>query len=458
MQRDERQRRALYDKDGVFIDPDGLLGSVRARGVINPIIVNREFVLVAGERRLEASRCAQRADIPVRFVEDLSETEAKIIELEENIKRADLPWRDEVNAVATLHKLYKDAKPDHTISDTVRELGYSQVAECLRVARDINSPRISSATSCRQAYNTLTRLDERGTADAINDIIDAGAAVFGGTAPVGAENATHASDGASGITGTAGPNAHHGAAPGQPAYTIPPAAPSDSIIHETFEAWAEQYTGPSFNFIHCDFPYGISVFAGPQSGKQSQIIYDDSREAYEHLIEVLCKHLPRLMAHSAHFMFWLTADIETQAKTLLTFRRLAPSLLFWPKPLIWHKTDNIGILSDPKRGPRHVYETALIASQEDRLIVKAVSDTYGAPTDKSHHPSTKPEPVLRHFFQMFVDEHSRVLDPTCGSGSALRAAESLGAKSVLGIEKDEEYYKSAQSALRTFRTLRSISK
>ena len=118
----------------------------------------------------------------------------------------------------------------------------------------------------------------------------------------------------------------------------------------------------------------------------------------------------------------------------------------------------MGILADPNRSPRHVYETALVASQEDRLIVRSVSDTYGAPTDKSHHPSTKPEPVLRHFLAMFIDENSRVLDPTCGSGSALRAAESLGAKYVLGVESDPEHYAAAQSALRTFRTLRKVAK
>jgi DNA modification methylase len=53
--------------------------------------------------------------------------------------------------------------------------------------------------------------------------------------------------------------------------------------------------------------------------------------------------------------------------------------------------------------------------------------------------SIKPEPVLREFFRMFVDEFTTMLDPTCGSGTALRAAEGLGAKRVLGIEIDKEF-------------------
>lgn len=56
--------------------------------------------------------------------------------------------------------------------------------------------------------------------------------------------------------------------------------------------------------------------------------------------------------------------------------------------------------------------------------------------------------MLRHFFRMFVDENSKVLDPTCGSGSALRAAKSLDAEYVLGIEKDEGFAERATSAFK----------
>jgi DNA modification methylase len=57
----------------------------------------------------------------------------------------------------------------------------------------------------------------------------------------------------------------------------------------------------------------------------------------------------------------------------------------------------------------------------------------------------KPEAILRHFFEMFVDENTLMLDPTCGSGTALRAAKSLGA--ALGIEKNEVF---AERATRAF--------
>lgn len=55
----------------------------------------------------------------------------------------------------------------------------------------------------------------------------------------------------------------------------------------------------------------------------------------------------------------------------------------------------------------------------------------------------KNQDMLRHFMRLCVDEYSIVLDPTCGSGNAVKAAQSLGAASVLGIERDTEFYNRA---------------
>jgi DNA modification methylase len=70
--------------------------------------------------------------------------------------------------------------------------------------------------------------------------------------------------------------------------------------------------------------------------------------------------------------------------------------------------------------------------------------------------SIKPEPVLRHFFEMFVDESTIFLDPTCGSGSSLRAAEAAGASYVLGLERNPEFAEQANDALRRARQLRRV--
>ena len=62
--------------------------------------------------------------------------------------------------------------------------------------------------------------------------------------------------------------------------------------------------------------------------------------------------------------------------------------------------------------------------------------------------SEKPQTVLRHFFRMLIDDTSSVLDPTCGSGSAIRAARSLGAGRMLGIERNSEFAENAEELLK----------
>jgi len=436
-----RQRRAVLDAEGQFINDDGLMESIRDRGVLNPVIITDEHVLVAGERRLEASRALGLPDIPVRFIRDLSPTEAAIIELEENLKRSDLPWRDKVKAMADLHAAYLAQDPKWTQDKTQKLLNNQQLSEVLRVARSLDDPAVTRATSIREAYNVLSRRDERRMQDAKNLLAEAGASIFDDDDNI--------------VTGQ-GP-ALSGS---DVVITLPQIvaqASADDLIQANFLEWAPAYAGPKFNFIHCDFPYGTGLYLGEQSGRNRWESYDDAEATYEQLVYCFCENLDRFMLPSSHVMFWLSADIDRQWWTLEQFRQRAPSLVFWPKPLVWHKTDNVGILSDPRRGPRHVFETALIASREDRPIIQAVSDAYGAPTDKTYHPSTKPESVLRHFFRMFVDEHSTMLDPTCGSGAALRAAESLGAKRVLGLEISEEYLNGARTALRNFRNLRKVA-
>ena len=86
----------------------------------------------------------------------------------------------------------------------------------------------------------------------------------------------------------------------------------------------------------------------------------------------------------------------------------------------------------------------MIASRGDRPIVRSVSNVFSGPTSKRIHMSEKPINMLTKFMEMFVDENTVMLDPTCGSGNAVRAAANRGAASVLGLEKIEEFYNAAK--------------
>jgi DNA modification methylase len=157
-------------------------------------------------------------------------------------------------------------------------------------------------------------------------------------------------------------------------------------------------------------------------------------------------------------MFWLSPKPAIILKTMRLFEN-GLSLEFYPYPLIWHKSDNSGIVGDSQRWPRHTYEAALLAYRGRRPLVRTVADSYSGPGDRKLHPSCKPEPMLRHFFAALVDENTRFLDPTCGAASSLRAAESLGARpeNVLGLEIEERFVSVGRESLLSFRVMAESS-
>jgi len=432
IKREERQRKDLKITEE-FKD------SIKARGVLLPIIITRDLVLVAGERRLTASLELGLESIPCRFFEDLDPAEAQIVELEENVKRQDLSWQEIVTTIRDLYALYEAREPDLTHAAFAARVNMTRswVSALLRVGEDIDNPRIAAMPTVNTALNTLRRQDERRAGDAINSIVSAAPDAFD-KVPKGIPTE---------------PAPTLSTTPSAP--VVPKSEPLSPIIHTSFAEWLRTYKGERFNFLHCDFPYGVNLFDGEYGAASGDKHYEDTPEVYFQLIDLLAENLDRVLGYSAHVMFWFS--MEHYEATLSRFRERMPDIVWNKFPLIWAKSDNVGIMPDPKRGPRRVYETCLMGSRGDRPVVKPIANFYSCPTDKQFHPSTKPVPMLKHFFQMFVDNSTHMLDPTCGSGSALRAALDCGAPYVLGLEHDEEHYTNAVRAYTNWKNMRKIT-
>lgn len=383
------------------LSPTGLadlVESVRTHGLMHPIVLHREGnTLIAGENRLEAFRALGYTHIPFQYAEDLDESERLALEFEENVKRSDLPWQDRCDALLKLHELKLAADPTWTVTDTAKAVGFSQssISAQLLVARKIASGdvKVSAAKDYSVAKGIAVRQQERAQADELIDV-----------AP------------------------------------DPSAAP---ILTADFTEWVTDYAGPPFNLIHCDFPYGIDAQNFQQGGSVDAYgDYADDQETYFNLLATLCAHKEKLLGGSGHLVFWFS--LRHYAKT---FAALSEHFRVDPYPLVWHKSDNKGFLPDSTRSARRIYETAFLCSFGDRKILSAVANLFSAPVTRvAEHMSEKSQPMLQHFFRMFVDGDTRMLDPTCGSGSALRAARALGAKSVLGLERDAAYADNARRA------------
>ena len=122
------QPRKEFDEKGLA----ELAESIKENGVFQPILVRKSlqgYELVAGERRLRASKMADKETIPA-IVVDFDDRQMMEISLLENIQRKDLTPIEEANAYQQLIR-----KLDYTQDELAKRLGKSRanVANMLRL-------------------------------------------------------------------------------------------------------------------------------------------------------------------------------------------------------------------------------------------------------------------------------------------------------------------------------------
>jgi len=409
--RETRQRKVLEKIDE-------LAESINLTGLIHPIVVTREGRVVAGERRWEACKLLGWTAIPVQYTDQLTEEELQLIELEENLKRLDICWQDEVLAISKYHEIKSSSATDWDMGDTASTLGIGRksIGDKLLVASELlkNNKTVTEAKMYSVAQGLTVRLNKRKKDSELETIqgdlfskpeVPTIAATISVPSSISKEENWDAT----------------------------PVIPLKNV---DFLDWIKTYSGVKFNFLHCDFPYGINIDGTTQGNAvQSQQGYEDTENTYWNLIHGLDYLNTRgHIAKSAHMIFWFSMKYYEDTKNIL--ESMGWTVLY--TPLIWHKSDNTGIIPDVNRGPRQTYETAFFCSRGDRQIVRAKANSFSSPTTKLIHMSEKPKPVLTHFFNMLIDETTVMLDPTCGSATAVVVARQLKAKSVLGLEINTE--------------------
>lgn len=424
---------------------------------------NLEALGLSAEQRaqlIEASiHCPEPLEvwskIPAQLGTNITEDDLDIFEFIENNTRTDLSWQDKARAAFKIHtkRLAALGKREWTVKHTASLLGLSQsyVARMLEVIRSVQDeePRkltiFNESGSLQAAYDALQRFNlRRDEPLTLTGFSTNNGAVVMAAPKAAPKPAPEANFSLGTNTAEADPDKplpHEIIAPIQ-------------FFNESFHDFAAAYDGPLFSFIHCDFPYGIEFNQGAGMGTavdtKLQGDYDDSQTVYFDLIHTLAKYKRRLISPSAHLMFWYSQSLEDETKA--RFASLFPDATVQTFKLIWHKSDNAGVVPDPQRYGRRTYETAMLLTFGDRFIVTPKALSLSHPTENNLHRSQKPRGMLKHFFEMFVDDASSVLDPTAGSATSLLAAHDCGASRIVGLEMNTEAYDRALAHLVTVRS------
>jgi ParB family chromosome partitioning protein len=426
--RENRQRKE--------IDTTDILESIKIYGIINPIIIKKRMPgvnayhldsveLVAGERRLEA--CKQlKIQAPCRLLSSLSPLEAKIIEFEENHKRKNLPWRDEVFAIGNIYDEAIKQTPLLTREQLALSLSLSEqkLNQILHVYENINEKIISFAENLTQAISLLQRFKTQKSSELTKNIkqILTSKTLPDYLKPTPPKLNLKFDDNSTASLGRAFPGESR----------AEQVALNSKLLNLNFTNWIQTYQGRKFNFIHCDFP-----------------LSDDN---FWPIFNCFIGNLDKLLDNSAHILFWF--NMFRYEDIVKSFGR--DSLTLIPQPLIWYKSDTKPnqIQNEP---PKSTYETCLILIHNNRSFKKQIQNAYHTPrASQPICPNQKSLPMLKYFFQTFIDEETNFFDPSFGSGSSIIAAEELKAKSILGLEINPSRFQKAETKILRQREINQI--
>jgi adenine-specific DNA-methyltransferase len=427
--------RKDYDGRG-YQSIDSLVDSIQRNGLFHPIIVDRSSKqLIAGGRRLSAVTRLGWPEVPVRYLDELSETEILLeqerdltfrkIELEENLNRKDLTPVEQALLTAEIHNIQvqingpgqKPGRPSITQvltgtpppkigwhqSDTAKLRGISEAAvnRDLKIAAAAHlMPSIATVKGGSSTHNILKQVDR--LAERLELELDR------------RQRATQYSQFESSVL----------------------CGDATSLILKI-------ETG-SIDCIITDPPYGVDYGTGSGRGGSNDDFGDDPVETLA-LLRSITIELRRVLKPSGHVYAFFSTNLW--AETINIWK--AAGFDVQNQPCIWVKPGNATGVGDWDHHFAGAYEPFLFATNDTRRLAFKRKNvfTYEADSPQSrHHPTQKPVELLRELIQLSTSPNDIILDPFAGSGSTLVAASQLRRKFV-GIELNNHFHKIALKRL-----------
>ena len=391
--------------------------SIEERGLMNPITVQAlntsppSFKVIAGKKRLKACQLLGITDIPCRITTG-DENEIRLITIDENLKRENLPWWEIVDLVSKHHEVRQaqlgiakggrrptgTEKTGWSTRDTAKELSLSLgfVSEAIMLQKAVEQDPSLRNIKDRDTATRLVRVAaKRMDAETLAEL------------PVDFETN----------------QVYNG--------------PSAEIL--------AKFEGHSFDACFTDPPW---------------LKYIDSKLVRDNETLPVFKQIFRVLrADSFLYMFVGFEDFYSYSREL-------PRLGFTVSktPLIWVKkelrvVDDIAqlhgvVLSQGARSWEYSrdFELILLAAKGSPALVESVQQSSIkvfpplAPVTLTH-PNEKPVALLKNLLNDFSHEGSIILDPFAGSGAHLQACKEEKRR-YIGIERDRKFYEQIVARLR----------
>jgi ParB family chromosome partitioning protein len=161
---------------------DELAESITARSLLQPILVRRrgaDYELVAGRHRLEAARKCGHQAIRAEIYDSLSDDDAELIQIDENLVRADLGFAERALHIGRRKELYEKLHPETKHGaigrgrEKNRQVGDSNDRFTRETAKKTRRSERQVQRDASRAKNVVVLTDIAGTTLDKGDEIDA---------------------------------------------------------------------------------------------------------------------------------------------------------------------------------------------------------------------------------------------------------------------------------------------
>lgn len=466
----------LRDDDRIRQDyshVEELAESILERGLIQPIVITADYIVIDGGSRLRACRDVLKWDeIDVVFMETMPEGELRILEVEANIRRKDFSWLERVIAVVRIHELksasaalagerWGQRQTGELLGQSLGNVNNCVLLAGLIRAKDkeiLGAATVSDALKLvlRRKENEATKLLAGGTIQAVSsgtsnpldflnrpmgrmpsadqdvEFFGSSTGTTGGAISITAPTFDELPGGAAGSVGG-------NAQVGPTAAVIPLSSMllrGDCILH------MEQMLEASVDHIITDIPYGIDM----SNLQQENTGMDVSSVAAEHdvasnvsLMQKFLQSAYRVIKPQGFVVFFY--DLDHHEKLQKWANEYGFRVQRWP--LVWHKTHTCLNQAAGKNFTKN-FEVAMVLSKGNASLVQAQGSSVWTGSNEDtkavlQHPFVKPLSLWKWVYNAVAIRGQTVYDPFAGVGSSIIAAIDEGLKPLASELVDVHY-------------------
>lgn len=396
-----------------------LAESIQKFGLIHPIVVSPledqpgKYELIAGERRFRACLFLGLAKVKVTFRDDLDDLSKKEIELEENLRRSDLTWTEQIVLVKQIDEIKRKQHGESRYSKD----GWNteKTADLLNTSKQTVSRQINLAKTLEERPDLKEKVKNLPMSVAMKVV-----------------KQTEERERVERLAKSKS------------------FSPVQKIVN--YDAYEGLKTMPaeSVDLIITDPPFGTSTIdeseGKSRGGVQSyyQILKPDDNSTKEEVEDLLSRVIPemyRILKPSSHIYIFYGTDFYEFLRQTMT----KAGFIVEPIPLIWNKMRSTTIFHGYSY--TSCYEPILFAHKpprEKRLAeaAKSILDFSPVSSQKKIHPFEKPQELLTFLIKQSSNMKDTVFDPFAGSGATIKAAVDAGRHGA-GFEKNPDHYKLA---------------